>query len=139
MVFLEELVLRSMRNIDDKDIENVNSVTSFVFLAVKIIERAHKKKKLSYEDSQKLVDVVLDIMIRVTDKTNVPEPVRNTLDYVKDNRYIIRLLIAEMIGVWDFLSKNRCLFFRCTKKRIRKSIPERHVDVQGHQYQYSEI
>ena len=108
------LVTTIINKIPGDEFGKIKSVTGIVVLIVKIIEEAHKKEKLSYDDSKKLVNLVIDTLIHTLRNKNISIEIVN---YVENNRDEINNYVNDSIDIWDALVP---VFRNCCKKRDRR-------------------
>lgn len=121
---MDKLVLKIINEIAPDEIDRITSITGFAVLIAKIIEKAHRKKNLSYDDSKKLVELVVDTLIKSLEGRDIPPDLRITLDFVRDHRMVFIEIIDDVILVWDVVVpkiKKCCGCFGRRKKRMTKS------------------
>lgn len=108
---MENIVNKNVRKID---IDKIETITGLAYTITKIIEKVHSKKNLSYQDSQKLIDLVITAII------NIHQPA-----ILINNKQTILFLVNELIKVWDIMAKIKCSC--CSKKqnRMKKSVSEK--------------
>lgn len=118
---LVKLITKIIEEINPEEVRRISTITAFVVLIVKVVEKAHRKKKLSYDDSKRLVNLVIDTLIHSLKIGNMPIGLRRTIDFAENNREIIRELVDDSIHVWDALSRG-CSCGGKKSSRIKKSV-----------------
>jgi hypothetical protein len=124
---MEKLVQKIVLDIAPEELEKIKSVGGLAILAIKIIEKAHKKKNLSYEDSKKLVDSVIDILLITIEGRHILESnqdLKTVVNSVKENRQLIREVIDDGIDIWDSLKKSG--WCDCCLKKKNRSVTKSH-------------
>ena len=119
-----KLVTTIINKIPEDEMSRIKSVTGLVVLIVKIIEKSHKKKKLSYDDSKRLFGLVIDTLIHsLSGRSGLPPEVYEVVTYAQNNREDVKRYVEQSIDVWDALVPvtRHC---GCGRKqsRIKKSI-----------------
>ena len=123
-----KLVKVILNKIPNEEFVKIKSVTGFVVLIVKIIEEAHRKQKINYDDSKKLVNLVIDTLIHTLKNINTPDEVISIVNYIENNRDEVKGYVNDSIDIWDALIpmfENCCGCIKRNKKyekRHRKSI-----------------
>lgn len=90
---MDKLATKIITEISPQSLEKIKSVSGFSLLVVKIIEKAHKRKKLSYDNAKELTDLVIDQLIE-----RIPN---NT--FLVENKTVIKESVDDMIDIWDIL------------------------------------
>ena len=128
---MEKIVQKLIGDLSLEEVEKIKTTTGMVVLIVKIIEKVHKKKNLSYEDSKRLVSLVIDMLIIAFRDRNISRELDQLIFDVEKNKETIKLLVSEFIDVWHGFSDlcncdcGGCKGCTCKGKkspRIRKSI-----------------
>lgn len=135
---MDKLVLEIIRDIAPEEIDRITTVVGFVVLIAKIIERTHKKKNLTYDDSKRLVELVLDILVKtLEDRSDVPPELKSTLDFVKNHRMVIIEMIDDVILVWDIVVPKICGC--CWKKKKESRIAKSYIDAKKSDIHYVRV
>ena len=108
-----------------EEIEKVRTITGLVVLIGRLIDKIHKKKKLSYQESKLLTGLVIDTLIVSLKDRNINQNINNLVEELDQNRYMVEILVSEMIDIWHGMSGmcQKC----CPRKesRVRQSIVEK--------------
>jgi hypothetical protein len=87
--------------VSGSELEKIRSSTGMIVFIVKIIEQVHKQKKLSDDDSKKLVSLVIDTLVLVLKERSIEPQLTNDLENNKD--YYISL-VYEFIDIYHNVS-----------------------------------
>lgn len=122
---METIVAKLISDLSIDELEKIKTTSGLVILIVKLIEKVHAKKNLSYEDSKKLISLVIDVLVITMKGKNISPEFDNLIIYLEQNKDVIELLVSESIDVWDAVS-GLCKSCRCIKKesKIKKSVIE---------------
>lgn len=119
-----KLVTTIVDKIPEDEMSRIKSVTGMVVLIVKIIEKSHKKKKLSYDDSKRLIGLVIDTLVHsLSGRDALPPEVYEVVTYAQNNREDLKRYVEQSIDVWDALVPVTH-YCGCGRKqsRIKKSL-----------------
>jgi len=117
---MDKIVLKIVKDIAPDEIEKITTITGFIVLIVKIIEKAQKKKNLSYEDSKKLVDLIVVILFETLEGRNISRDLREVLDFIRDHRPVFNELVDDSILVWDLIVPKLIICCRPSKRKVLK-------------------
>lgn len=122
---MESIINKLILQLRVEEMEKIKTTYGMVVMIVKIIEKVHSKKNLSYQDSKRLTGLVIDVLVTAMKGRDISPQFNNLIFQLEQNKATIELLVSETIDVWHAVSGlcQGC----CNKKkmRVRKSIVER--------------
>ena len=124
----ETIVNKLILDLSVEEMEKVKTTTGMVVKIIKLMEKVHSKKNLSYEDSKQLAGLVIDVLVITMKSRDISPQLNNLIFHLEQNKATVEILISETIDVWHVVSDLCQNCMGCCKKkepRIRKSIVEK--------------
>lgn len=116
---METVVNKIISKLSTEEMEKIRTTSGIVVMIVKIIEKVHAKKKLSYEDSRRLTSLIIDVLVTTMKGRDIsPE----LIFYLEHNKNTVEMLVSESIDIWHSISGLCQKCYGGKQDRARKSI-----------------